>query len=152
MTTNRLPQGRGRGALARLQILIYRHQGVRWLAAAGAALAAFVALNTGDAPEVNGIADGETSSGVLTRLPRATRGVPVPIDEAVLAAGDVVDLHAVFDSSVVASSALVSVTSKDHAIVAVPVEQVTAVVDAITTGGVIPVLVPRPQDQLDTQP
>ena len=52
-------------------------------------------------------------------------------------------MHAVLDGAVIASAALIASTGGEHAIVAVPAEQVNAVVDAVTTGGVVLVLVPR---------
>lgn len=136
------PPARSRpGTAARLRIMLYRHRWLRWAAAAGAALAVLVALRgdpSGPAPEPAATAP----PGPAALLPAGTRGVPVPVDSEVFAAGDTVDIHAILDGTAVVLSALIVDASEDEVVVAVPGDQVDATVDALTTGGVVLVLVP----------
>ena len=64
------------------------------------------------------------------------------------AAGDTVDVHAILDGTAVVRGALIVDSSEDEVVVAVPGDQVDAIVDALTTGGVVLVLVPQPPDVL----
>ena len=70
--------------------------------------------------------------------------MPVPVDSAVFAVGDAVDVHAILDGAPVVLGAPVVKAGEGEVVVAVPAEQVDATVDALTTGGVILVLVPQP--------
>ena len=70
--------------------------------------------------------------------------MPVPVDSEVFAAGDTVDAHAILDGAAVVRGALIVDASEGEVVVAVPGDQVDATVDALTTGGVVLVLVPEP--------
>ena len=133
----------GRSAVARLQALLYRHRWIRWAAAAGAALAVLVALG-GEASGPPPAPAVTLPPGPAGLLPPGTRGVPVPVEWASFAAGVSVDIHAVLDGAAVVTGALVVQADEDEVVVAVPTEDVDATVDALTTGGVILVLVPQP--------
>ena len=136
----------GRSTVGWLQMMRHRHRGVRWIAAAGAAAAAFVALSSDGANDRSASEIAPTAaqqSGPAARLPPLTRGVPVPVDGAAFAVGDIVDIHEIRTGGAVVRDALVVGVSDEEAVVAVPAEQVDALVDALTTGGVILVLVPR---------
>ena len=129
------------GAAGRLRIMLYRHRWLRWAAAAGAALAVLAALR--DDPSSPAPAPAATAPpGPAGLLPPGTRGVPVPVDSEVFAVGDTVDVHAMLDGTAVVLSALVVDADEDEVVVAVPGDQVDATVDALTTGGVVLVLVP----------
>ena len=123
--------------------MLYRHRWVRFLAAGAAALAVLVAL-TDDRTDPTPSPIEIAPPGPAGLLPPGTRGVPVPVDSEVFAAGDTVDIHAILDGTAVVLSALIVDAGEDELVVAVPDEQVDATVDALTTGGVILVLVPNP--------
>ena len=134
---------RSRRASGRLQTMLYRHRWLRWAAAGAAALAILAALS--DDPAGPTPAATETPpAGPAGLLPPHTRGVPIPVDSAVFAVGDAVDVHAILDGAAVVLGAPVVETGEGEVVVAVPAEQVDATVDALTTGGVILVLVPHP--------
>ena len=78
-------------------------------------------------------------------LPPGTRGVPIPAASRVFAVQDWVDVHAVRDGAAVVRGALIADVCEDEVLVAVPVAQVDAAVDALATGGVMLVLVPSAQ-------
>lgn len=138
------PPARSRpGTAARLRIMLYRHRWLRWAAAAGAALAVLVALR-GDPSGPAPVPITTAPPGLAGRLPAGTRGVPVPVDSEVFAAGDTVDVHAILDGAAVVLGALIVDAREDEVVVAVPGDQVDATVDALTTGGVVLVLVPQP--------
>ena len=140
-TPARPPARGGRGAASRLRIVLYRHRWLRWAAAGGAALAVLAALSddpSGPSREPAIVAPPGPSAG----LPPGTRGVPVPVDSAVFSVGDAVDVHAILDGSAVVAGAAVVSVDEDEVILAVPAEHVDVAVDALTTGGVILVLVP----------
>lgn len=142
-TPSRVPPKRGWGAFGRLRTLLYRYQGLRWVAAAGAALVVFVTLSDQDSGDSCIVADvAAESPGPQAPLADDARGVPVPADTATLAVGDSVDVHAVIDGAVIVRSAAVSRVTESRAVVAVPVERAETVVEALTTGGVILVLAP----------
>ena len=133
----------GRSTVGRVQAMLYRHRWIRWAAAGGAALTVVVSLQgTPAGPAPSPIET--TPPGPAGLLPAGTRGVPVPVDSPVFAPRDSVDVHAVFDGTAVARGALVVDAREDEVVVAVPAEQVDATVDALATGGVVLVLVPRP--------
>ena len=140
----------GRSTVGRIQAMLYRHRWVRFLAAGGAALAVLVALTddrTDPSPPPLEIAP----PGPAGLLPAGTRGVPVPVDSEVFAAGNTVDVHAILDGTAVVLSALIVDASEDEVVVAVPGDQVDATVDALTTGGVVLVLVPDATAPVSTQ-
>ena len=138
------------GTAARLRIMLYRHRWLRWAAAAGAALVVLATL-AGD-PSGPAPAPAVTAPpGPAALLPPGTRGVPMPVDSEVFAAGDTVDVHAILDGTAVVLSALIVDASEDEVVVAVPVDQVDATVDALTTGGVVLVLVSDPTAPVSTQ-
>ena len=134
-----------RSAAGRLRTGLHRHRWLRWAAASGAALAVFAALS-GRSPDPPPAAPVVIPPGPADLLPLHTRGVPVPVEGQAFAPGDLVDVHAVLDGSAVVRQALIVKVDDEgeEAVVAVPAEQVDATVDALTTGGVILVLVPRP--------
>ena len=138
------PPARSRpGTAARLRIMLYRHRWLRWAAAAGAALVVLSTL----AGDPSGPAPAPITTappGPADLLPPGTRGVPVPVDSEVFAAGDTVDVHAILDGTAVVLGALIVDAREDDVVVAVPGDQVDATVDALTTGGVVLVLVPQP--------
>ncbi len=137
------PSARSRRASGRLQTMLYRHRWLRWAAAGAAALAVLAALSddpSGPTPAVT----ATPPAGPAGLLPPHTRGVPIPVDSAVFAVGDAVDVHAILDGAAVVLGAPVVETGEGEVVVAVPAEQVDATVDALTTGGVILVLVPHP--------
>lgn len=133
----------GRSPAALIQTTLYRHRWIRWAAAVGAALIVMLALSN-DRPDPASAQAPLEPPGPADLLPPGTRGVPVPVESATFAAGDSVDLHAVFDGTAVVQAALVVEARDDELVVAVPAGQVDATVDALTTGGVILVLVPQP--------
>jgi hypothetical protein len=124
--------------------MLYRHRWLRWAAAAGAALAVLAALS-GDSPDPPDTPAETVPPGPSTLLPPATRGVPVPVGSTVFTVGDVVDVHAVLDGAAVVLGTPVVSASADEVILAVPTDHVDAAVDALTTGGVMLVLVPSSQ-------
>ena len=127
--------------LGRIQVAVYRHRWVRWVVACAAAVAVLMALNSDRCPEPPVTATPQASTGTAL-LPAETRGVPVPIDSDAFTVGDSVDVHAVLDGAAVVRAAPIVEQRADEVVVAVPAEQVDATVDALTTGGVILVLVP----------
>lgn len=136
------PSVRPRGTAGRLRIMLYRHRWLRWAAAAGAAFAVFAALSDDPAGPPQAPVDAEPPGPSAQLLP-GTRGVPVPVDSGVFEAGDVVDVHGVLDGAAVVLGAPVVSAGEDEVILAVPVPQVDPTVDALTTGGVVLVLVPE---------
>lgn len=138
------------GTVARLRIMLYRHRWLRWAAAAGAALVVLATL--ADDPSGPASAPAATAPpGPAALLPPGTRGVPIPVDSEVFAAGDTVDVHAILDGTAVVQSALIVDVSQDEVVVAVPGDQVDAAVDALTTGGVVLVLVSDATAPVSTQ-
>ena len=135
-------------AIGWLQIVRYRYRGVRWIAAAGAAATAFISLQTG--PSHNSTVSQIDSFDMLDqsrlsiRLPDDTRGMAVPTDSDVFMPGDRVDVHAVRTGKAKVNDVLVVEVTDDDTVIAVPADQVAAVIDSLTTGGVILTLVPQP--------
>ena len=74
-------------------------------------------------------------------LPAGTRGVQLPRAEVLGGTGDVVDLHALINGAHLAQAVVVR-SDESTVTVAVPTADVAAVVDAISQGGLISVLVP----------
>ena len=137
----------GQSATGWLRIVLYRYRGVRWIAAAGAAIISFISL------QANPSYDSTTSqsdpfaaleqSQLSMLLPDGTRGMAVPTDSDVFAPGDRVDVHAVRTGKAVVDNALVIEITDDDTLISVPADQVSAMVDSLTTGGVILALVPQ---------
>jgi len=76
-------------------------------------------------------------------LPIGTRGVTIRVDDgAIFIRGDVVDLVAMIGGRPVASSAVVISADEGWATFAVAESMVSAVVNELSAGGVMPVLVP----------
>ncbi len=123
--------------------MLYRHRWLRWAAAGAAALAVLAAVSD-DPSGPTPAATAAPPTGPAGLLPPHTRGVPVPVDSAMFAVGDAVDVHAILDGAAVVLGAPVVETGEGEVVVAVPTERVGATVDALTTGGVILVLVPQP--------
>ena len=133
----------GRSPAGRIQIFLYRHRWLRWVAAGGAAVIVLVSLS-GDRPDQAPPPVETVPPGPASLLPPGTRGVPVPVDSEVFAVHDTVDVHAVLDGAAVVHRALIVDVRPGEVVVAVPAEQVDATVDALATGGVILVLAPAP--------
>ena len=140
-TPARPPARGGRGAAGRFRIVRYRHRWLRWAAAGTAGLIVLAALagDPSDSPQEPAVV---APPGPSAGLPPGTRGVPVPVDSAVFSVGDTVDVHAILDGTAVVAGAAVVSAGEDEVILAVPAEHVDTTVDALTTGGVILVLVP----------
>ncbi|MCE2512173.1 MAG: hypothetical protein J4F50_06370 [Acidimicrobiia bacterium] len=138
----------GRSAVGSIRTFLYRHRWLRWAAAGGAALIVLVSLG-GDPPDPAPSPIETVPPGPASLLPPGTRGVPVPVDSGVFAVHDSVDVHAVLDGAVVVRGALIADAIEHEVVVAVPAEQVDATVDALTTGGVILVLVPAGAERVD---
>ena len=129
-----------------LQTALYRYSSLRWVAAAGAAAAAFLALNSSPIDSDVGMASGTAMTleqeQLAARLPTATRGVSIPTASGVLVPGDRVDVHGVLTGSPVVNGALVVEVTAEDTLIAVPRERVDAVVESMADGGVMLVLVP----------
>lgn len=82
--------------------------------------------------------EGSTAS---VALPDGTRGVTLHRDQVFGEIGDAVDLHAIVSGEHLATAVVVD-TDEARATVAVPRADVQAVVDAISQGGLVSVLVP----------
>ncbi len=136
---------RARSAASQLQILLHRYRAIRWVAATAAAAAVFAVLTSDNADNGTPSGDPENaleSAPAAARLVPGTRGVTIPDPGTAFAAGDLVDVHEVRTGSLVVREALVIEVTEDAALVAVPTGSVDALVDALTTGGVILALVP----------
>ena len=143
MALARPPAGRGHNAAEWLHWMLGHQRGLRWAAAIGAAVSVFVALGSNGAENRVPIDEPASIASPAHRLAPATRGVPVPADGAQFRVGDVVDVHEIRTGDAIAHAVTVVDVQDDHTVVAVPAERVGAAVDALTTGGVILVLVPR---------
>ena len=146
LTQARSTARRGRSTAGLLQTFLHRHRALRWAAACGAAIAAFAVLSSD--PSNSGIAELSDTRELLAReelaarLPAATRGMSVPADGGALAPGDYVDVHASSTGAAVARNVLVVEVSGGDTVIAVPVDQVGAMVESLANDGVILVLVP----------
>lgn len=139
--------GRGRAAIGWFQTARYRCRGLRWAAAAGAAICVLLVL--GSANENQSTTDPEqsntnSSTGSATRLPDGTRGVIVNAPWNGFKAGDIVDIHATTTGQRIVAKAKVVDAASDEAVIAVQPDQVPAVITATSTGGVTLVLAPAP--------
>lgn len=98
-----------------------------------------------DLPARPGPVDASAAvSEMAGRLPAATGGVVVPVSSPTFVTGDKLDVYDVRTASTITTDALVVGTSEGEAVIAVPDDLVADVVDALTTGGVVLVLVPSP--------
>ena len=82
-----------------------------------------------------------SGSAASIALPPGTRGVQLDRSDVVGQVGDVVDLHALLSGSYLAEGVVVH-GDEATVTVAVPTTDVAAVIDAISQGGLISVLVP----------
>ncbi len=81
-------------------------------------------------------------TGLAARLPPGTRGVVVDVTRGRFDPGDVVDVHAASTGALVVTEVEVTGADQGGAVIAVHPDQVEPVIEAVTTGGVILVLVP----------
>lgn len=139
-------EGRGRAAIGWFLTTRYRCRGLRWAAAAGAAVCVLLVLGSAGSEQSAGL--DEAGSGPAgrgaSRLPEGTRGVVVDAAWDGFKAGDAVDVHATSTGRLVVAGAEVVYSSGGEAVVAVGPDQVTAVIDAIADGGATLVLAPQP--------
>lgn len=82
-----------------------------------------------------------SGSAASVAIPDGTRGVKLDREEVFGDVGDAVDLHALVSGHHLAQAIVVH-ADESSVTVAVPVPDVTAVVDAISQGGLVSVLVP----------
>ena len=135
--------GRGRAAIGWFQTTRYRCRGLRWAAAAGAAICVLLVLSS--ANENQSKTDPEQSNtNSTTRLPADTRGVIVNAPWNGFKAGDIVDIHATTTGQRIVAKAKVVDAASDEAVIAVQPNQVPAVITADAAGGVTLVLAPNP--------
>ncbi len=145
MALARPPARHGPSAAAWLYTRLRHRRGLRLAAAAGAAVAVLVALGSNNSSERSPSAATALTSedaGASQRLAPGTRGVTVPAGGIDLRVGDIVDVHEIRTGGAVVRAALVADAADEHILVAVPLERVDAMLDALTTGGVMLVLVP----------
>ena len=135
--------GRGRTAIGWFQTTRYRCRGLRWAAAAGAAICMLLVLSSANGeqsttePEQSGI-------NSPTRLPDGTRGVIVNATWEGFKTGDIVDVHATTTGQRIVPEAEVLDAASGETVIAVQPDQVAAVITAKATGGVTLVLAPTP--------
>ena len=135
--------GRGRTAIGWFQTTRYRCRGLRWAAAAGAAICVLLVL--GSANEEQSTTEPEHSgTNSPTRLPHGTRGVIVNAAWDGFKTGDIVDIHATTTGQRIVPGAEVVDAASGETVIAVRPDQVTAVITAKATGGVTLVLAPTP--------
>ena len=146
LAAGRIQRHRTAGRAGLLRIALHRYSGLRWIAAAGAAVVAFSVLDSGPADSgADTLSDTDAmlaEKRLASRLPTATRGVSIPTAVGTLAPGDRVDVHEVESGIPVVSNVLVVGVTEEDTLIAVPRGQVGAVVDSMAAGGVILVLVP----------
>lgn len=85
-------------------------------------------------------------ASLAQKLPGLTRGVAVPTSRAsseAISTGDYVDVYALRTSSLTVENVLVITSGEKSTVIAVPLPEVSSVVDALTSGGVVLTLVPR---------
>lgn len=140
-------EGRGRAAIGWFLTTRYRYRGLRWAAAAGAAVCVLLVLGSAGS-ERPGTGLDEAGSGPAgrsaSRLPEGTRGVVVDAAWDGFETGDAVDVHAASTGQRVVAEAEVVYSSGGEAVIAVRPDQVAAVIGAVAGGGVTLVLAPRP--------
>lgn len=140
-------EGRGRATIGWFLTTRYRCRGLRWAAAAGAAMCVLLVLGSAGSEQSGVGLDGAGSGPAgrsASRLPEGTRGVVVDAAWDGFEAGDAVDVHASRTGRRVVDGAEVVYSSGGEAVIAVRPDQVAAVIDAIADGGVTLVLAPQP--------
>lgn len=135
--------GRGRTAIGWFQTTRYRCRGLRWAAAAGAAICVLLVLGSAN-EEQSTTRPEQSSANPATRLPASTRGVIVDAAWDGFKANDIVDVHAVSTGHRIVAKAKVLDAASGEAVIAVQPDQVAAVITAKATGGVTLVLTPTP--------
>lgn len=135
--------GRGRAAIGWFQTTRYRCRGLRWAAAAGAAICVLFVLSSANENQSTTDPEQSNTSGT-TRLPAGTRGVIVNAPWNGFKTGDTVDVHATATGQRIVAKAKVVDAASDEAVIAVQPDQVPAVITAKATGGVTLVLAPNP--------
>ena len=135
--------GRGRTAIGWFQTTRYRCRGLRWAAAAGAAICVLLVLGSAN-DEPSEARPEQSDANPATRLPASTRGVVVDAAWEGLKAGDIVDVHATTTGQRIVPEAEVLNAASGEAVIAVQPDQVAAVITATATGGVTLVLAPTP--------
>ena len=135
--------GRGRTAIGWFQTTRYRCRGLRWAAAAGAAICVLLVLGSANG-EQSTTEPEQSSTNPATRLPHGTRGVIVNATWDRFKAGDIVDVHAVSTGQRIVAKAEVLDAASGETVIAVRPDQVAAVITATATGGVTLVLAPTP--------
>lgn len=139
--------GRGRTAIGWFQTTRYRCRGLRWAAAAGAAICVLLVLSSANEeqsttePEHSGT---NSATRPASQLPAGTRGVIVNATWEGFKAGDIVDVHSTSTGQRIVAKAEVLDAASGEAIIAVQPDQVAAVITAKATGGVTLVLAPTP--------
>ncbi len=150
MALARPPARRGTSTSAAewLYLRLRHRRGLRLAAAVAAAVFVFVALvSDGNGNQQTADAQPRTAETSLSsRLAPGMRGIPVPAGGAQLQEGDMVDVHEIRTGQAVAHSLKVVAIRDDNVLVETPIEKVDAMVDALTTGGLIVVLAPRSQE------
>lgn len=82
-----------------------------------------------------------TSGKIAAQLGEATSGLTIAVDGTPLETGDLVDLYGLIDGSRLATNAAVIAVHDDFVTVAVAEQQIQAVIQSLTIGGVVPALV-----------
>ena len=134
---------RGRAAIGWFLTTRYRCRGLRWVAAAGAAMCVLIVLGS-SSPEPPEAGLGQSGTSSASRLPDGTRGVIVDAAWNGFEAGDIVDVHAVSTGQRIVAEAEVTDATSGEAVIAIQPDQVPAVITAIATRGVTLVLAPAP--------
>ena len=139
--------GRGRAAIGWFQTTRYRCRGLRWAAAAGAAICVLLVLGSANENQSTTALEQSNTSPTTppaSQLPAGTRGVIVNAPWNGFKTGDTVDVHATATGQRIVAKAKVVDAASDEAVIAVQPDQVAAVITAKATGGVTLVLAPNP--------
>ena len=135
--------GRSRAAIGWFQTTRYRCRGLRWAAAAGAAICVLLVLSSANENQST-TAPEQSNTSPTTQLPAGTRGVIVNTTWNGLKTGDTVDIHATTTGQRIVAKAEVVDAASNEAVIAVQPNQVPAVITAEAAGGVTLVLAPDP--------
>lgn len=81
------------------------------------------------------------SGKIAAQLGEATAGLTIAVDGTPLEVGDLVDLYGLIDGTRLATNAAVIAMHEGFVTVAVAEQQIQAVIQSLTTGGVVPALV-----------
>ena len=127
-----------------LALLPHRSTRVRWIAASGAAICTLIAVTqaSSNQPNTSPAATTAAADSLGTKLEDEMRGVVVPVSAQVFRTGDIVDIHSRLDAEPISMAATIIAVADSDLVIAVPASQVSAIVDALTTGGVALALVP----------